>query len=264
MKKREELITLIEEWNYKKQLKLKKAILEKLIFDDKLCYCKTQDYNNIIKTCKVFSVDKSILEKLDLSEVSFDDFLAENMDFSGLYGVKLNPQKVYSKSLCCSILNGVEIIGPFDDVNVERTNFKGVLGNNKLNPQTVNSKSLYGAVLSGIEIVGSYNNVNVERTNFKGVLGNNKINPQKIYSKSLFCTKLCDMEITGSFDGVDLENTDFRGIIGHNELNPQTVKLKTLHGTILENVNIIGSFEDVDTEEMKIIYSEQKKQNIKR
>ena len=221
MKKREELIALIEKCNGLEKIIIKKSILEKLIFDNKLCYCKNQDYDNIVKTCKVFSVDKNILEKLDLSEVSFDDFLAENVDFSGLYGVKLNPQKVYSKSLCCSILNGVEIIGSFDDVNVERTNFKGVLGNNK-------------------------------------------INPQKIYSKSLFCTKLCDMEITGSFDGVDLENTDFRGIIGHNELNPQTVKLKTLHGTTLENVNIIGSFEDVDPEEMKIIYSEQKKQNIKR
>lgn len=264
MKKREELIALIEKCNGLEKIIIKKSILEKLIFDNKLCYCKNQDYNNIVKTCKVFSVDKNILEKLDLSEVSFDDFLAENVDFSGLYGVKLNPQKVYSKSLCCSILNGVEIIGSFDDVNVERTNFNGILGNNKLNPQTVNSKSLYGAILSGIEIIGSYNNVNVERTNFKGVLGNNKINPQKIYSKSLFCTKLCDMEITGSFDGVDLENTDFRGIIGHNELNPQTVKLKTLHGTILENINIIGSFEDVDTEEMKIIYSQQKKKHIKR
>lgn len=264
MKKREELIALIEKCNGLEKIIIKKSILEKLIFDNKLCYCKNQDYDNIVKTCKVFSVDKNILEKLDLSEVSFDDFLAENVDFSGLYGVKLNPQKVYSKSLCCSILNGVEIIGSFDDVNVERTNFKGILGNNKLNPQRVNSKSLYGAILSGIEIIGSYNNVNVERTNFKGVLGNNKINPQKIYSKSLFCTKLRDMEITGSFDGVDLENTDFRGIIGHNELNPQTLKLKTLHGTILENINIIGSFEDVDTEEMKIIYSQQKKKHIKR
>ena len=261
MKNREELIALIEEWNYKKQLKLKKSVLEKLIFDNKLCYCKIQDYNNIIKTCKVFSVDKSILKKLDLSEVSFDDFLAENVDFSGLYGVKLNPQKVYSKSLCCSVLDGVEITGSFDDVNVERTNFKGILGNNKINPQTLNSKSLYGTNLSGIEIIGSYNNVNVERTNFKGILGNNKINPQKIYSKSLFCTKLCDMEITGSFDGVDLENTDFRGIVGNNILNPQAVKLKTLHGTILENINIIGSFEGVDTEEMKIIYNRQKKLN---
>lgn len=205
MKNREELIALIEEWNYKKQLKLKKSVLEKLIFDNKLCYCKIQDYNNIIKTCKVFSVDKSILKKLDLSEVSFDDFLAENVDFSGLYGVKLNPQKVYSKSLCCSVLDGVEITGSFDDVNVERTNFKGILGNNKINPQKIYSKSLFCTKLCDMEITGSFDGVDLENTDFRGIVGNNILNPQAVKLKTLHGTILENINIIGSFEGVDTE-----------------------------------------------------------
>lgn len=262
MNKENELINLIEQCDCNKKIKLSKNVLEKLIFDKKLCYCGYQSDGNLIKNCKVFSVNKEILKKLDLSIVSFDDFLVENIDFSGLYGVKINPQTVYAKSLCCSILDGVEIIGSYENVNVERTNFKGILGNNKLNPQKVNAKSLYGTNLYGIEITGSYDNVDVERANFKGVLGNNEINPQTVYAKSLFCTKLCDTKIIGPFDGVDLENTDFRGLITNNDLNPQTIKMKSLYGTILENINIIGSLDGVNTEGMNCINDKQKIKKI--
>ena len=82
----------------------------------------------IKKQYKQFALPKEALEKIDFSNVNFDDFYATNFDFTGLYGIKLNPQTIYDKNLNCSILNGVTFIGPFDDVSIQCTDFTGSTG----------------------------------------------------------------------------------------------------------------------------------------
>ena len=106
------------EGNKKIKINIDPKILEKLIFIN---------IKNKNSTYKIFDFDY-LIEKLDLSDVSFDNFNACNYDFSGLYGVKLNPQTIYKKDLCFSKLKGVEIIGPLDDCEMYKTDFTGSVG----------------------------------------------------------------------------------------------------------------------------------------
>ena len=68
---------------------------------------------------------ENLKRKIDLSNVSFDNVDVELVDFTGTKGVKLNPQKVYDKSLYGAKLNGVEIIGNIDGVETHLTDFSG-------------------------------------------------------------------------------------------------------------------------------------------
>lgn len=232
-----DIMSVVDEYQGEAKLKIGKDILEKMIFI----------YTSVIgEKYKTFSVPKNILEKIDLSEVSFDDFDVYNVDFSGLTGVKINPQKVAYKSLCGSKLNGVEITGTLDGCHVVNTDFTGVKGFNKIDPQKCYGKSLYGAKLNGLEITGSLNGIYVVGTDFTGIIGNNKLNPQKVSSKSLCSAKLNDMEITGSYDDTWIEWTDFTGVKGNNKIDPQTIKLKSLYGANLNGMEIIGSLDDVN------------------
>ena len=82
---------------------------------------------------KVFALPRHILEKIDFSNVSFDCFvihkcsygIGRGFDFTGLYGVKINPQTIYEKDLRIGIYNGVEFTGPFDDTLMSYSNFEG-------------------------------------------------------------------------------------------------------------------------------------------
>ncbi len=77
---------------------------------------------------RTFAFNKDILKKIDFSNVIFDNFNAEGYDFSGLFNVKIDPQKLYNKSLSHAILDGVTFIGSFNDVIIDHANFKGSKG----------------------------------------------------------------------------------------------------------------------------------------
>ncbi len=107
--------------NKKIKIDIDPKILEKLIFTYEKCEITGELY-------KTFELYITSVKKLDLSDISFDDFNAYEFDFSGLYGVKLNPQKVFNKDLRYAKLKGVEITGPFDDCEIYHTNFTGSIG----------------------------------------------------------------------------------------------------------------------------------------
>jgi len=72
-----------------------------------------------------FAYPIDLLMKINFSNVSFDNVDVRNICFTGLKGVKINPQTVYDKNLCLSKFRGVEFIGPFDGVIIEGADFRG-------------------------------------------------------------------------------------------------------------------------------------------
>ena len=52
------------------------------------------DEKGVHTPSKIFALPKDILSKIDFTNVSFDNFVARNYDFSNLYGVSLNPQTI--------------------------------------------------------------------------------------------------------------------------------------------------------------------------
>ena len=111
--------------------KLEDGIHISLDYDPRVVELILFDY--ITPTRKIFSLPKEVLKKIDFSNVSFDGFQVfgsvngknKATDFTGLYGVKINPQKIPYKDLSNSIFYGVEFIGPFDGAYIVHSNFAG-------------------------------------------------------------------------------------------------------------------------------------------
>jgi len=124
-----------------------------------------------------------VKDKIDFSNVCFDDVYVSGMDFTNMHGVKINPQTIYEKNLYKTILNGVEFVSAnkavadlFDGVDVRYANFTGSKGA-IINPQTVNLKSLNSCTLADVDFNGfPFDGVWVNGANFTGSL-NAKIDP---------------------------------------------------------------------------------------
>ena len=184
--------------NEKRKINIDPKILEKLIF------------RNIIKEnarYKIFDINDDLIKKLDLSGISFDNFNAFNFNFSGLYGVNINPQTIFEKDLKFSKLNGVEITGPLDGCKIKCTDFTGSTGA-KINPQTIYAKFLGCSNLGGVEIIGPLDDCIIHHTNFTGSKGA-KINPQTVYLKDLSYSNLDGVEITDSLDDCIVDCANF-------------------------------------------------------
>lgn len=202
---------------------------------------------------KVFVFDNTLMSKLDLTEISFDNVDVRGYDFTGTHGVKINPQTVWNRNFENTRLNGVEIIGPFDDCFIQTTDFTGSRGV-VINPQTVWDKDFELTKLNDVEIIGSFDDCFIQRTDFTGSKGA-KINPSKLrlidergfYRRVLRNTKLKDTEIIGSFDRCVIEGTSFTGSKGA-VINPQTVWDKNFRNTVLTDAKIIAPFNGCNME----------------
>src|SRR5574344_2695634 len=108
---REKLICELTAYKGTEKIKLniKKEILDKILF---------QMINPKGIKHKEFAFDFKLMKKLDLSKVSFDNvnIIAEN--FTGSYGVKINPQTIYRRNMVEATLAGVTFIGSFDKVAI--------------------------------------------------------------------------------------------------------------------------------------------------
>ena len=120
---------------------------------------------------------RKILQKIDFSNVSFDNFDAEGFDFTGLYGVKINPQTVLFKNLSDGIFDGVTFIGGFEGAYIYNSDFTGSSGA-LINPQTVLYKDLSKGIFNGVTFIGDFNEndhginkVDVTGANFNGSSG---------------------------------------------------------------------------------------------
>ena len=124
---------------------------------------------------KIFAPSlKEILSKINFSNVSFDYFRAGGFDFSPYFGIKINPQTIYSKDLDDTICKGVEFIGDFYDVRIRGTNFTGSKGA-KINPQFIKKKNMSNAKCCDVKFISlegekniDFYGVNIEGTDFTG------------------------------------------------------------------------------------------------
>ena len=134
----EEKIEILREKLIKELSKLEDGVHVKLDYDpiiiDSLLFKKGKSYPIYKEFVSDFSIE--LLKKIDFSNVDFTDFCAINYDFSELYGVRLNPKKLYYNSLRNSILKGVYFTDSFDNCEIDGANFTGSI-NAKLNPNTL-------------------------------------------------------------------------------------------------------------------------------
>ena len=197
---------------------------------------------------KKFSEElNSVIKKIDFSNVSFDNFYASSVNFTGLKGVKINPQTVARKNLYYSCFCGVTFIGPFDGVSITNSRFAGSKGA-VINPQTIRNKDMHGAILSSVIFIGSFDKVIIKYADFTGSKGA-VINPEMVEDKSLEGVNLCDTVVIGSFKNVKLYDTCFAGAKSKNseyiKINPQNVLKKEIIKCILKGVEFIGPFDGV-------------------
>lgn len=195
---------------------------------------------------KIFAPEVySILNKINFSNVCFDNVCVSEVNFSNCVGVKLHPQTIANQDLRRSTLSGVEIIGPFDGVNIAYTNFKGSKGA-IINPQTVLGKNFKGTILTDTKIIDSFDGCVLNETNFTGSACAG-IDPQTVFEKSLNgCILDSATIVNGNFDSVNIEKCNFNGAKGQIKINPQTIYNKSLLGTVLGGVEFIGGFHGVE------------------
>lgn len=92
--------------------------LDKLLFET-----KESSY------AKVFSPTLiKVLNKINFSNVRFNNFFMNEFDFSSLKGVKIDPQSIYAKCMTNLICKGVTFIGNFNGVILDNVNFEGSIG----------------------------------------------------------------------------------------------------------------------------------------
>lgn len=182
----------------KLKITLPPKLLENLIFVRK----------NINGDCYLEpAFDFNLIKKLDLTNASFDNVDIRCLDFTGSYGVVLDPQKVYQKSVIKTILASTKIVGDFDDVIVTFADFTRSHGA-KIKPEKVASKDLSYTKLCDVEFTGTFDNCNIIGSDFTGSRGA-VINPQTIHNKDLSHTVLSDAEVIDALLDVNTSTTDF-------------------------------------------------------
>lgn len=128
----------------------------------------------------------SVYHKIDFSNVDFSGIRVSHTIFDGMIGVKINPQTVYEKDLSYGVYEGVEFIGPFDNVNVEGASFRGSI-NAIINPQKVYRKNMNDTDCCDATIIGSFDGVSCDNINLEGSIrypvGNHDVNFCMMYSK---------------------------------------------------------------------------------
>lgn len=234
LNERRKVINLLKKYNGKDKIKLSysKEMLDKILF-------KSTKYR------KCFAIDFELIKKLDLSDVCFDYVEIQGLDFTGSFGVKINPQNVPSTSIdlrrndvyairdmtnCC--FNGVTFTGSFCGCTIENSDFTGskgayiapltLLGKSSfkgfigINDLLISPPSLEGCNLCDVsfydDVLTVYDNkyLIINNTSFKGSK-NAKIDPQKIYLGKLENCDFSDVTFTGRFNNCSIINSSFKG-----------------------------------------------------
>lgn len=129
--------------------------LESLIF---------REYVNEGKSLRIIAFSNDILRKIDLSSVSFDGVSVAKYDFTGLTGVKINPETVYEKDLSHCKFDGVEFIGNFDNCTIYGSDFTGSKGA-VIDPYR---KKMNDCKFSGVTFLDNWIDTDVSGCDFTG------------------------------------------------------------------------------------------------
>lgn len=173
---------------------------------------------------KRFALPRDIYKKIDMSNVSFDNFEAVNFDFSDLVGVRINPNNLYLLEIKNVDFSNVTFLDEFRNCTVIKTNFQGNAGT------IIDGKHVEGAIFAGgmrygggngfadVTFTKPINNVingSISGTDFTGSkgavieLGLGKVNILKdCYLK--------DATLSGTFRNCYIEGANFTGAHGSN------------------------------------------------
>lgn len=201
--------------------------LESLIFKDYV------DSNK--KNVKIIAFSYDVLRKLDLSNVSFDGVAIDNYDFTGLTGVKINPEKVWEKDLINCIFNGVEFIGGFKGCRISRCDFTGSKGA-VIDPYM---RVMSDCKFSGVRFLDNWVGTDVSRCDFTGST-TLMTAPRDI---DMTCTKLQDVKFAWKIQNCRIDKCDFRGSEGA-VIFPEEWKEKSAFGTNFEGVTFRNGWFD--------------------
>lgn len=228
---RKEFQKMLKEYKGKERIKLDNATLELLLFD----------YNNIKGSKYKYFLSFKNIEKLDLSNLSFDNVDVCRIDFTNL-NVNINPQTVFQKNLSYIKANSVTFTGPFDGTFICNADFTGSK-NAVINPQTISAKNLSFVNLRDAKVEGKFDNTFIRGTSFEGCNGPVVINPQTIMNKDLGYTNLNGVIFTGSFDNCIIEHADFKNTIGVS-INPGKIYERNLKKCNFDGVTFTGPLQE--------------------
>lgn len=154
---RRAFVDIVSKYKGREPLKidLNGVLLQQILFDDCSDINTKQKFYIFIDYFK----KDHIYEKIDFSNVPFDNVSLDEEDLSNYRGVKIDPQVIFDKSLVGTICNGVEFIGSFDDACIVATDFRGSRGA-KIDPQTIRNQNFFMTKYNSgdIEFVGTFNN----------------------------------------------------------------------------------------------------------
>jgi len=218
------------------KLNLDSNTLKEILFDyDK----ETNSYKLIERfhSSQKENIDtRKLLQKIDFSNVSFDNVNIRGIDFTNFKGVKINPQTIYEKSIWMSKLCGVEFIGPFDNVQIINTDFTGSVGA-VIDPQTIYGKYISGTKFSGVTFTGPFDDVYIQNVDFKGSTGA-VINPTTVRERNLANSCFSGVTFEGPFDGAKISHADFTGSIGA-KIDPRNLYKRIIRANLCD-VTLVG------------------------
>lgn len=172
---------------------------------------------------KEFALPLEVLKKIDMSNVSFDNFDAWNVDFSGFTGVRIAPHKLYEKKCFYTVFSGVTFLNEFLNCDIEGCNFSG--SKNAVIGLGVDfgEKNVFCDVTFKNPIVNSY----LQYCDFAGSKGAViKVGHGAV--ESISNCRLKDTTIEGSFDGCQIYGVDFSGAHGEDggkiKINPNKLR----------------------------------------
>ena len=221
-----------------KDLDYEDEFIDKIVFDE---YKKHGEVEG-----KVFARElKKVLDKFDFTGINFDDFRCVNFNFKGLYGVEINPKKVYNCNFHGAILSGVKFIDNFNDVYIDKTNFTGSIGA-KIDPNFLKTNSAHDIVFSDVEFTNPfflYNHENyayMSGCDFTGSIG--AIIKCNGFHLNLFYCKFTDVKFDGIISDADVSGSNFTGAI---DAIIDASKVRSLSNTVLKDVKFINKFDNV-------------------
>lgn len=189
--------------------------LDEVIFDH------IEDKNGDKK--KVFALPLIVLKKIDMSNVSFENFEAKEIDFSDFTGVKINPSKLYKKRCVSVNFDGVTFLDEFSDKYIEDCNFKGSK-NAVIDANVIfGGKNVFGDVTFKAPITKGY----IGYSDFSGSKGA-IIELGHMSIVSLDHCRLRDATIRGSFYDCSISGADFSGAHAEDgdtiKINPNEIR----------------------------------------
>lgn len=176
-----------------------------------------------------------------MSNVSFDNFCAYHVNFSGMTGVRIDPNKLYKKSCWGTVFEGVTFLNKFTAGHIEECNFTGshnaVIGGNSIigNDITLGVRNVFKDVTFGSPIMKG-NIVGSDFTGSKGAV----IELGSDWVDDIGDCSLKDTTLQGSFANCLIYGAEFSGAKaadgGKVKIDPNKIATTKIYGSEFKNL----------------------------